>query len=209
MNRFVCLSLLFAVIGCGGDKTNPGAPTPTTTTTIPPQTLYTITGIVSSAASGPLSNATVQVVDGRNAGLVSNTDGSGRYTLSGLTFAGFTIMASAPGHIPISRGGILQGGTFTTTSNFTLLPSALFSRGGSGNTVFDIPTYVTRIQIQADYAGFSSNFIVNIAGRLVVNELLGRTWGATHYDGTHLIAAGGTAVITNSSGVAWSFIEVR
>jgi hypothetical protein len=49
---------------------------------------------------------------------------------------------------------------------------------------------------------------VRIGGRLVVNELLGRGWPSTHFDGTYVVI-GGTTEITNSSGVTWTFIEVR
>jgi hypothetical protein len=58
-------------------------------------------------------------------------------------------------------------------------------------------------------AGFSSNFIVRIGGRLTVNELLGAGWNQTRYDGTLLTGGGGVVSITNSSGVNWSFEEVR
>jgi hypothetical protein len=60
----------------------------------------------------------------------------------------------------------------TNTLNFTLRPPT-FTRSGLGDTVFDMPTYVSRIRIQAQYPGFSENFIVHIAGRHMVNELLG------------------------------------
>lgn len=203
--------VLLALVSCS--KSSPTQPTPTTTTTTAPpqQTLYTITGTVSSAATGPLGNASVTVVDGKNAGLTSNTDGSGHYSLSGLTFAGFTVMASAPGHVAVSRGGILQPGSLTTTSNFTLLPEAIFSRAGTGDTVFDIPPYVTRVHIQANFPGNCQNFAVQIAGHLVVNIILGTcsVADARSFDGTYQIAAGGTAQITISTGVNWSITEVR
>jgi hypothetical protein len=89
-----------------------------------------------------------------------------------------------------------------------IAPTPLFARAGSGDTVFDMPTSVSRMRIVADYTGFSSNFIVRIGGRLVVNELLGRGWPSTHFDGTYVVT-GGTTEITNSSGVTWTFIEVR
>jgi hypothetical protein len=52
---------------------------------------------VNSAAGGAIPNATVRVADGPNAGVSSSTDGSGRYSLSGLQFAGFSIGVTAPG----------------------------------------------------------------------------------------------------------------
>jgi hypothetical protein len=84
----------------------------------------------------------------------------------------------------------------------------LWLRGGTGDTVFDMPTYITRVRIVADYPGSSSNFIVYIGGRLIVNELVGRSWGQPHFEGTYL-TAGGVVEIKHSSGVAWSLTEVR
>lgn len=85
-----------------------------------------------------------------------------------------------------------------------------FKRTGTGANVFDIPSYVTRIHITADYGGSCENFIVHIAGRSIVNEILGRCSVAIgpHYDGTHLIS-GGVAEVKSSSGVNWVFEEVR
>ncbi len=85
---------------------------------------------------------------------------------------------------------------------------ALWSRAGAGDTVFDMPTYIARVRITADYGGSSSNFIVRIGGRLVVNELVGRSWGQPHFEGTYT-TTGGVVEITHSSGVAWTFAEVR
>ena len=83
-----------------------------------------------------------------------------------------------------------------------------FSRSGIGNTVFDLPSGITRIRIIGNYTGSSSNFIVRIGGRLIVNELVGTYWQQTRHEGTYVIS--GTVVeITNSSGVSWSFAEVR
>jgi hypothetical protein len=74
--------------------------------------------------------------------------------------------------------------------------------------VFDMPTYVTRVRITGSYSGYSSNFIVHIGGRSVVNELLGTGWGPTTFDGTYATSGGVTETL-HSSGVAWSFTEVR
>jgi hypothetical protein len=87
-------------------------------------------------------------------------------------------------------------------------PLPLFTHGGTGDTVFDMPTTVSRVRIQGSYAGNSSNFIVRISGSLKVNELLGTAWNAPTFDGTYL-TSGGTVEITNSSGVTWSFTEIR
>ena len=75
---------------------------------------------------------------------------------------------------------------------------------------FDIPAYVTRVHIEGRYGGRCEKFIVRVAGRLVVNVILGTCSVADsrNYDGTHLITAG-VAEITSSSGINWTFTEVR
>jgi hypothetical protein len=54
----------------------------------------------------------------------------------------------------------------------------------------------------------AEDFIVMIGGHLVVNDLVGTAWGTTVSDGIYL-TTGGVVAITNSSGVSWSFTEVR
>ena len=96
----------------------------------------------------------------------------------------------------------------TTSSTTTTTVRPIWSKTGQGDNVFDMPTYVSRVRIIGTYTGSSSNFIVKVGGKLLVNELLGTYWGQTRYDGT-LLTTGGVAEITNSSGVSWSFEEVR
>jgi len=83
----------------------------------------------------------------------------------------------------------------------------IWTKNGKGNTVFDMPTYVSRVKIIGTYTGYSSNFVVWVGGDLLVNELLGTGWGTTNYEGTHL-TTGGVVEIEYSSGVSWSFTEV-
>jgi hypothetical protein len=77
--------------------------------------------------------------------------------------------------------------------------------------VFDMPRDVARVHVVGTYTGFSSNFVVWIdkPRTLLVNELLGTGWTRTTYDGTLLTAGGGVVSIESSSGVIWSFTEVR
>jgi hypothetical protein len=89
----------------------------------------------------------------------------------------------------------------------TLTVRSAWSKSGVGDNVFDMPTYVSRVKIIGTYTGYSSNFIVYVGGRLLVNALLGTGWGTTRFEGTYL-TSGGVVQITNSSGVSWSFTEV-
>lgn len=64
------------------------------------------------------------------------------------------------------------------------------------------------MRIVGTYTHNSSNFVVYIAGRLMVNEILGHGWGTTTYAGA-MLTTGETVEIKLSSGVDWSFTEVR
>ena len=90
------------------------------------------------------------------------------------------------------------------------VPPPIFTRTGTGANVFDMPTYVTRIRIQGSYSGNCENFVVRIAGRLIVNEILGTCSVASgrNYDGT-FVATGGVTEVVLSTGITWTFTEVR
>lgn len=96
----------------------------------------------------------------------------------------------------------------TPVPTATPTPAPLWHLEGSGDNVFDMPTSVRRVKITGDYTKNSSNFIIWISNRLVVNELIGTGWGTTHFEGTYAVS-GGQTEIKNSSGVAWTFAEVR
>src|SRR5262245_30673497 len=123
-------------------------------------------------------------------------DGNGHYTLNGLQFAGFTVSAQAPGYVEGSKGGVLT--STTSTANFALLPVAFWSRSGQGNTVFDMPTYLTKVQVTGRLrpgAEFSSNFVIRVNGRLLVNEILGSIWGLVPtYSGIYATNGGSVEV---------------
>ncbi len=194
----LCLSGF--VVACNGDKspspTAPSTPTPTT---------VSLTGNVSAVGGAKLGGATVRIFDGVNAGKSTSTDGSGAYRFDGLTSGNGNLVATADGYDE-SRAGVVINGT--NTLNFTLRTTVPWSRSGSGNTVFDMPTYITRVHIIGDYGGRTSNFIIWIGGRLIVNELVGTDWGEVHYEGTHAVT-GGTVEVKNSNGVSWSITEER
>ncbi len=85
-------------------------------------------------------------------------------------------------------------------------PCQLWTRSGQGNTVFDMPTYIRRVHIRGVWNGRdTSNFIVRIAGRVVVNEILR---SSITYEGVHL-TTGGVVEIVSSNSIAWTFTEVR
>jgi hypothetical protein len=67
---------------------------------------FKLAGVVTeeTAAGGPVVGATVQVVDGPNAGKSSSTDGGGNYTLTDLAVGSFTVRATASGYMVADRG---------------------------------------------------------------------------------------------------------
>jgi len=83
----------------------------------------------------------------------------------------------------------------------------IWSKSGQGASVFDMPTYVSRVKITGTYTGTGENFVVYIGGHLVVNEILGTSWGQTYFEGTYL-TSGGTVEVKYSNGLSWSFTEV-
>lgn len=72
-----------------------------------------------------------------------------------------------------------------------------------------MPTDVERARIIATCTGNSSNFTVDNGYVVFVDERLGTAWNQTRYEGTHRVLGGGYFGITNSSGVVWSFEEIR
>ena len=80
-----------------------------------------------------------------------------------------------------------------------------FSRTGTGDTTFVLPSTVTVVRIQGQFNGTTSNFIVRVGNDLVVNTLIGTNATPQAHDGTYVVAPEATVTITNSSGVSWGF----
>jgi hypothetical protein len=209
LTLFTAMILALALTACGsssGSPTSPSSPSTPVPPTPPAATTYTLSGTVTVMnTSTPIAGAVIRVTDGPNAGTTATTDGTGRYSFNTLQRAGFSVAVEAAGYTNDARGINL---TSNVTANFSLLPAVAWSNTGRGNTVFDMPTYIRRVRITADYGDRGSNFIVKIGGRLVVNELVGTRWNQPHYEGIHAVT-GGAVEITDSSGIAWSFLEVR
>lgn len=201
-SRLIILAALVALNACGGSST---APTTQPPPPPPVATTFTLSGTVTSTSGAPIAGATVRIGDGPNSGRSTTTSAAGTYSLATLTASGFTASASATNFVSLGKGVNL---TSSQTVDFQLAPTPLFTQSGEGNSVFDMPTTVSRVRIVGTYTGAGSNFIVRIGGRLVVNEIIGTRWPSTVSDGTYL-TSGGTVEITNSAGVVWTFTEVR
>jgi len=198
MKRFFLFSCILAIfclmLSC---KSNPTTPTP-----IPTIMSVAVTSSHSIILVGQTEQmtATVTMSDGTTKAGVGtwSSDAPSRATIdtSGLVKA-------------ISAGGvnIIFNNTAGGQGSKGLTVRNTWSMSGAGDNVFDMPTYVQRVKITATYTHYSSNFIVYIAGKLIVNELLGTGWDQTHFEGTY-VTSGGTVEIKYSSGVAWTFTEV-
>jgi hypothetical protein len=215
MNRASFAAALLCTLGvsaCSG-KGNPAAPTPPPSTT-PAITLNSVS-LAAALSSLDRAGATAQVT-----ATGTFSDGTTQNVTSSCTdwFSDNTFV------LTISSGGLMtahnSGSSTVTTScqgvqgrglvTLNLIPAQLWSFSGTGDNVFEMPSYVKRVRVIGTYTRNSSNFIITVNGRLLVNELLGTGWGTTRYDGTLNLPAGpGTVEITNSSGVVWSITEIR
>jgi hypothetical protein len=165
-----------------------------------------LAGVISGQGGERVADATIQVVDGPNAGRTAYSNSTGDYRFDNLTAAAAaTVAVTAGGYQSAQKSAALVG---SATLSFTLVTTQPWTRSGSGDNVFNLPTYISRVRIAADYPHNSSNFVVYINGRLIVNELVGYGWGQSHFEGTYL-TSGGVVEIKLSSGVAWTFTEVR
>jgi hypothetical protein len=217
-----------ASFGCGknGSPTSP-SPAPSTPTRI-------------ISVSGDLAFGNVDVNTSASRPFVISNSGNSTLTFTGLQAAGGTGTsgwAASPTSGTVPAGGSLTGTlrfspTLAQAYNTTLTVvgdqtsgnagiaisgtgvnnTPIFSITGTGDTVFDMPLSVAKVHVVGTFNHSScSNFIVKVAGRLLVNEIIGNCSigiGPT-YEGTLLTGGGGQVAITNSSGVEWSFTEVR
>ncbi len=212
--------LVAASIGCGkgGSPAAPSQPdTPTRVLVVSGDLAFGDVEIGSSVARtmrvGNSGNSPMTVTNLT----VTNGDAIAASWLTGVIAPGATqdvTLRFSPTSTAVVNGTIrvnadhTAGANQITFSGRGVRTGPLWERGGGGNTVFDMPTSISRVRIVGIYRSNSSNFIVRVGGRLVVNELLGRAWGMERYEGIHQVT-GGVVEITNSSGVEWSFVEVR
>ena len=213
MFKRLCLSaLLTTAVACGSSSpTAPSSsnPTPTPTPTPAPVTVAKLTvdgngcGGGVCVSPGPLQLTAIAHMSN---GATQNVTSQAQWTSSNPGVASVTGSGAVT---PINAGDTDVLATYQGQSDGqTIRVPAPWAQSGRSDTVFDMPSYVRRVRITGDYTGYSSNFIVRIAGRVVVNELVGTGWKQTSFVGTY-VTTGGVVEITDSSGVAWSFTQVR
>lgn len=202
--RRLAIGLALLSLSCGGDS-SPASPS-----TAAPSAAPTLSGTIASVGGVGIANATVTFLDGQNLGRTATSNASGAYSFQSLAAGNGNLAARAGGYIEDRRGISLAAGP--NTLSFTLQPAPLFSVRGTGNNVFEVPSYVTRVRITGSYSGSCQNFVMRIGGRLIVNEILGTCSVASgrSYDGTHqLQTPGGTGETTSSTNINWTVTEVR
>lgn len=219
MKKLIVLALAAICASCGSSS-SPSAPSTSSTTAAPATpapaaapataTTFALSGTISFTGLGTgLANASVTILDGVNAGKATQTNEAGAYTLTGLTSGGFNVSITASGFTSTTRPVNL---TTNQTLSVSLLPSSLWVNSGVGDNVFSIPAYVTKVRIDGSYQGSCQNFIVKAGTSLLVNVIIGTCSVAdTHspFSGTYVVTAGSQVQITSSTGIAWTFTEVR
>jgi hypothetical protein len=209
------LVALVALSSCGSSK-------PPTAPSNPSVSLF---GTVAAEGGARLSGATVRIGDGVNAGQ-STTNERGEYRFGGLVASNGNVSVIADGYDAVIRSIYIDG---RQPLDFTLRPSVPWSKAGIGSAVFDMPTYVKRVQVIGTSTGVRSDFRVAAGGCSILDEALGTgvltdingfTYPlSTRHEATYSVPASTPVLPVRSSvtveimdsagGVSWSMTEVR
>lgn len=84
----------------------------------------------------------------------------------------------------------------------------IWSKSGVGDSRFDMPTYVSMVQVIGTFTGHRTNFQVYINGILLLWKLIGTSWGTDPVFERTYPTNGGVVEIVDSGGVSWSFTQV-
>ncbi len=221
--------LLIAVLaaGCGSSSTAPTAPPVVTT----PTKIITVSGNLAfgNVNLGSSADRTFTISNSGNTVLtytsLSCTGGSGPAGYAASPTSG-TVAPGATNTVNVrftpTTSGFLScvlnvvgdqtaGGAAINVSGTGVNPNPIFVQSGVGDNVFNLPSYVTRLRVDATYGGSCQNFIVHIGTSGLINVIIGTCSVAdskSPFSGTYVVT-GGQVSITNSTGVAWTFTEVR
>ena len=204
--------LLYAALliatGCGGSK----SPTAPNEPAAPPA--VTVTGLTLSSAGGCSTggvciapgNFTLTATAQRSDGTTADVSSQAQWNSSNSGVAA----VSSSGVVTVTNTGDTDvfANFSGRSAGLTVRVPAPWTASGSGNTVFNMPTYVSRVRIRGVWNGQqTSNFIVHIGGKSVVNEILRNTPGNS-FEGTYL-TNGGVVEIVSSTFISWTFTQVR
>jgi hypothetical protein len=230
LRRDVLVAILavgLSSFACGSSDKSPTAPstptTPVSTRIIELEGNMAFGNII----VGQFFEATLRIHNRGNAVLtISGMTGPSGYSASwtsGTIAPGSSVASTvrfSPTELRSYNGTLTVNGDQTSGTNTMAVsgtgvpvPRAAFTKTGSGNTVFDMPGDVTRLTVFGRWSGRgTSNFIVRINGRVMVNEVLR---DHNPYEAIHLVpgaptSAGAVVEISNSSEIVeWRFSEVR
>jgi hypothetical protein len=210
LKKLLAVGVMGLCVACG--SASPSGPSSSATTAPPTQTssTFTLNGTVSLSTTGTgASTASVTILDGPNAGRTTQTDAAGAYSLTGLRSAGFNVSIVAPGFVTVTRGVNLAS---DTTLSVTLLSATAWTMSGLGPSVFNIPSYVTTVRIEAFPGAHCQTFNVRTGTELLWSVIIGPCRnGDPHqsFSAIFPIAPGTEITILEHTDVSWTFIEVR
>jgi len=205
LTRLTVTLAITLLVACGDSPTAPSPPpavsTPPTVVVVAPPPVVarvSVAGVATDVVTGRALGGAIARIGTQT----SSTDGNGYYSIGGVTVGSVTLSLTAPNYNTVTETFSVTG---DTRRDVRVTP--FWTRSGFGNTVFDMPSHVSRVRIQGAWTRQGqSNFIVLRAGRLVVNEILRES---LTYDGTHLVTGGGTIEIQSSAQINWTFTQVQ
>ena len=227
----VAVVALGLLVACGDDDTTPTptrpSPVQPVTPTQPPAVTaqnLTIHGPTWFADSNELEvdqtaqlRANLELSDGS-----TREDVDAEWTSSNTTVATVSADGLLTGRQP---GGFdlraTAEGLTARVSGIRVVPKPVpWRASGTGATILDLPTRITRIRIEGEYTGGSENFVIwcgtaGDRGGLLVNEILGTRRRSTHYSGIHSARrsyrnAGDPCrelQVEHSQGIRWTITE--
>src|SRR5690349_20173140 len=119
-------------------------------TTPTPPSAVSLIGTVTARRGARPSGTTRRIADGSSPAATPTTNNDGMYRFYGLAVSTGNVSAVADGYDSVITSIYIDG---TQALNFTLRTSVPWSKAGTGNAVFGIPTYITRVHVLGVYTG--------------------------------------------------------
>jgi ribosomal protein S28E/S33 len=175
-----------------------------------------LSGVVrATGTSAPVKGAQVRILDGANKGLVMTTDLKGTYKFDNIASGDANVSASAPQFPEVIAGVHIKPGS---TLDFSLDPPP-WKVKGNGSDALEVPAWVTRVRVDAEFEGATGSgatgkceaLNVRFANSNLLNANIGTCAnGVRHYQGVHLMSGGGMVeLFTQSTLVFWSLQWTR
>jgi hypothetical protein len=231
-SQFALSSILASLaLFCACGKGSPSAPTPAPTSTqtriirLGGNLNFGNVGIGQQPPDGVLTvsndgnaNLNVTGITGPCAGTTLTAIGSTTFAVAANSTVNVTIrfrpstVQNCTGTITVNSDATGGTSTIQVIASGTLDGVPVFSQSGTGDNVFTIPSYVSRLSVVGNYSGSCQNFIVHANGSSLINVIIGTCSVAdtrSPFRGTYTVPAGARIDILSSTGVGWNFTEVR